>query len=283
MELWQLSATELAAGIRTRTISAVEAVRSCLDRIEAVNPALNALVDVRPDEALADARRADEDVAAGRPLGPLHGVPVSTKINTGQEGRLNSHGLAATAQAQAPGDDACVAALREAGAVFLGRSNAPAFSMRWFSANDVHGRTLNPWSPAHTPGGSSGGAASGVAAGMTPIGQGNDIAGSIRYPAACCGLVGIRPTVGLVSGWSYPGDMELEGPLTFQAWAVHGPLTRTVADARLALYAMATPDLRDPFGVPAVHRVTPRGPVRVAVVRDVGLAAPHPAVGAALD
>ncbi|GII05908.1 amidase [Planobispora takensis] len=284
MELWQLSATELAARIRTREISAVDVVESCLGRIEEVNPVLNALVDVRPGEALADARRADAAVAAGEELGPLHGVPVSTKINTPQRGRLMSHGLPALAEATAARDNACVGALRGAGAIFLGRSNAPAFSVRWFSANDAHGRTLNPWSAGHTPGGSSGGAASSLAAGMTPLAQGNDIGGSIRFPAACCGVVGIRPTVGLVSNWTAPEDTSIEGPLTFQSWAVEGPMGRTVADARLALRVMAGADLRDPFGVPALPGAAPAaGPVRVGLVRDVGLAKPHPAVGEALD
>ncbi|MFE3451978.1 amidase family protein [Nonomuraea sp. NPDC059194] len=125
---------------------------------------------------------------------------------------------------------------------------------------------------------------SGRAFGNVVIGQGNDIAGSIRYPAACCGVVGIRPTVGLVSSWVTPGEPELEGPLTFQLWSVQGPLARTVADARTALYAMASPDLRDPFGIPAVHRAGPQqGPIRVGLVRDVGLAKPHPSVDDALD
>ncbi|ROO86121.1 amidase [Actinocorallia herbida] len=283
MELWQLSATELAAGIRNREFSSGEAVRSCLGRIEAVNPALNALVEVLPEDALEAARRADEAVAAGAVLGPLHGVPVNTKINTPERGKLASHGLTVAAGARATGDAACVGGLRASGAVFLGRSNAPAFSMRWFSGNDPHGRTLNPWDASRTPGGSSGGAAAAVAAGMAPIGQGNDIAGSIRFPAACCGVVGIRPTVGLVSGWEPPGGPELEGPLTFQAWAVHGPIAKTVSDARLALAAMTTPDLRDPFGVPAVPSLAPRrGPVRIGVVRDVGLARAHPSVDAAV-
>ncbi|GIH81109.1 amidase [Planobispora longispora] len=284
MELWQLSATQLAAGIRTREISAVDVVESCLSRIDEVNPMLNALVDVRPEEALADARRADEAVAAGEALGPLHGVPVSTKLNTPQKGRLMSHGIAALAGATATEDDACIGALRGAGAILLGRSNVPAFSVRWFSTNDAHGRTLNPWSADHTPGGSSGGAASSLAAGMTPLAQGNDIGGSIRFPAACCGVVGIRPTVGLVSNWMAPEDSSIEGPLTFQSWAVQGPLGRNVADARLALQVMAGPDLRDPFGVPALPEAAPpAGPVRVGLVRDVGLAAPHPSVDAALD
>ncbi|MQY09438.1 amidase [Actinomadura macrotermitis] len=284
MELWQMPATQLAAGIRTREISSAEVVASCLDRIEEVNPGLNALVDVRPEEALADARRADAAVAAGAELGPLHGVPVSTKINTPQQGRLMTHGLVPLADATAARDDACVGALREAGAVFVGRSNVPAFSVRWFSGNDAHGRTLNPWSAAHTPGGSSGGAASSLAAGMTPLAQGNDIGGSIRYPAACCGVVGIRPTVGLVSNWTAPEDSPIEGPLTFQAWAVQGPLARNVADARLALRAMARADLRDPFGVPALPEPAPRArPIRVGVVRDVGIATSHPAVDGAVD
>ncbi|GAA3228246.1 amidase [Actinocorallia longicatena] len=284
MELWQLSATELAAGIATGDFSSEETVRSCLGRIEETNPVLNALVDVRPEDALAAARLADAAVAAGAELGPLHGVPVSTKLNTAERGALTSHGLSVAARARAVEDDACVAALREAGSVFLGRSNVPAFSMRWFSANDPHGRTLNPFDAARTPGGSSGGAASGVAAGMTPIGQGNDIAGSIRYPAACCGLVGLRPSTGLVSGWAAPDPSAPEFPLSFQAWAVQGAITRTVADARLALTAMARPDLRDPFGVPALPApARPAGTVRVLVVRDAGLAAPHPSADAAVD
>ncbi|MFV2175221.1 amidase [Actinomadura sp. LOL_016] len=285
MELWQLSATRLAAGIRTGEISAVEAAESCLRRTEQAGPALNALVDVRPEETAAAARRADAAVAAGGLLGPLHGVPVSTKINTPQRGLPLTHGAAALAGMTAAHDDACVAALREAGAVFLGRSNAPAFSVRWFSSNDLYGRTLNPWSDGHTPGGSSGGAAASLAAGMTPIAQGNDIGGSIRFPAACCGVVGVRPTVGLVSNWTAPEDTGPEPPLTVQAWAVQGPLARTVADARLALHAMAGADLRDPFGVPALPPgdAPHAGPVRVGVVRDVGIVKPHPAVDAAVD
>ncbi|WP_433146368.1 amidase [Actinomadura nitritigenes] len=284
MELWQLPVTEVAALIREQRVSAVEVAESCLARVEAVNPELNALADVRPEETLADARRADAAVAAGEELGPLHGVPVSTKINTPQRGALMSHGVAAMAGMRAAHDDASVAALRAAGAVFLGRSNAPAFSVRWFTENEPHGRTLNPWSASHTPGGSSGGAASSLAAGMTPLAQGNDIGGSIRFPAACCGVVGVRPTVGLVSNWIAPEDTGPEPPLTVQAWAVQGPMARTVADARLALHAMAGADLRDPFGVPALPApaAPPAGPVRVGVVRDVGIAKPHPAVDAAV-
>ncbi|MEU0743510.1 amidase [Streptomyces sp. NPDC006134] len=288
---WQRTATDLAAAIRAREISSAEVVRSCLDRIEEVNPRLNALADVRPEEALAAARRADEAVAAGAELGPLHGVPVSIKINTEQKGYATSNGVPALAHHPAEGDAACVTALRSAGAIPLGRSNAPAFSFRWFSANDLHGRTLNPWDPGRTPGGSSGGAASGLAAGMTPLAQGNDIGGSIRFPAACCGVVGVRPTVGRISGWSPPvhagtpgGPAEPDLPPTVHSCAVQGPLARTVADARLALKAMTTPDLRDPSGVPAIpDRPRPAGPVTVSVVRTIGTVKNHPAVDRALD
>ncbi|GGV40249.1 amidase [Streptomyces longisporoflavus] len=289
-EPWQRTATDLADAIRRREVSSVEVVRSCLARIEQTNPRLAALVDIRPEEALADARRADRDVAAGVELGPLHGVPVSTKINTDQRGRVTSHGVAALAGRPAEGDAACVTALREAGAVLLGRSNAPAFSYRWFSTNALHGRTLNPWDATRTPGGSSGGASSSLAAGMTPIAQGNDIGGSIRYPAACCGVVGIRPTVGRVSGWTPPayadtpaGRRQIDVPPTVQACAVEGPLARSVADARLALHVMTTPDLRDPYGIPAAPVRLPEGvKAKVTVVRGIGTVKNHPAVDRAV-
>ncbi|MEU3463996.1 amidase [Streptomyces sp. NPDC006733] len=281
--LWDRSAAALAAGIRDKSFSATEVAQSFLARIDATNPALNALVDLRPDEALAQAAAADAAVAAGADLPPLHGVPVATKINTSQRGYASSHGVAAWAGAIAPQDAACVAALRDAGANLMGRSNSPAFAVRWFTANDLHGRTLNPWDSAHTPGGSSGGAAAAVAAGMVPIAQGNDIGGSVRFPAYCCGAVGLRPTMGLVSGSEPRGAEEFDSPLSFQTMAVHGPLGWTVDDVRLGLHAMVTPDLCDPVGLPLRPPLGDAGPVKVAIVRDVGLAKPHPVVNAALD
>ncbi|MGW1065234.1 amidase [Streptomyces aureus] len=290
-EPWQLSAVELAAAVRGRTLSSADIVRSCLDRIDAVNPRVNALADLRPEEALEQAHAADRLTASGAELGPLHGIPVSTKINTDQRGYATSHGVAALAGTLAARDAACVTALREAGAVLVGRSNAPSFSYRWFSTNDLHGRTLNPWAADRTPGGSSGGASASLAAGMTPIAQGNDIGGSIRYPAACCGVVGIRPTVGRVSNWTEPvyvdtpgGRQQLVMPPTVLNCAVEGPLARTVADARLALRVMSTPDLRDPVGVPGLpDRPAPDALPRVSVVRGIGTVANHPAVEKALD
>ncbi|MFI6582937.1 amidase [Embleya sp. NPDC050493] len=282
--MWNRPAIDLAAGIRAREFTAVEVAEAFLGRIEAVNPVVNALVDIRPDEVLAQAHAADRAVAAGGPLGPLHGVPTATKINTSQRGYASSHGIPAWSGLVASDDAACVAALREAGAVLLGRSNSPAFAVRWFTQNDLHGRTLNPWNHGRTPGGSSGGAAAALAAGMVPIAQGNDIGGSIRYPAYCCGAVGIRPTVGLVSAWEPSGEVEFDSPMSFQTMAVHGPMAWTIADLRAAMHVMATPDLRDPVGIPALlPSGAAAGPVRVAVVRDVGIAKPQPAVNAAID
>lgn len=281
--LWDRSAAELAAGIRAKTFSATEVAEAFLARIDAANPALNALVDIRPEEALAQAATADAAVAAGGELPPLLGVPVSTKINTSQRGYASSHGVPAWASAVAQDDAVCVAGLREAGATLLGRSNSPAFAVRWFTGNDLHGTTLNPWNPSHTPGGSSGGAAASVAAGMTPIAQGNDIGGSIRFPAYCCGAVGLRPTMGLVSGAEPRGAEEFDSPLSFQTMAVHGAIGWTVDDVRLGLHAMVSPDLNDPVGLPVRPPLGKPGRVKVAVVREAGTAKPHPAVNASID
>ncbi|WP_436772557.1 amidase [Yinghuangia sp. YIM S09857] len=282
-ELWTRGGTEIAAGIRAGEFTATEVAEAFLRRIDEVNPAVNALADVRPDEVLARAAELDRSSDVGEHLAPLHGVPVATKINTARRGYASSHGIPAWAGAVAAEDAACVAALRDAGATLLGRSNSPAFAVRWFTDNALHGRTLNPWSAAHTPGGSSGGAAAALASGMVPIAQGNDIGGSIRYPAYCCGAFGLRPTVGLVSGWEPGGDVEFDSPMSFQTMAVQGPLAWTVADLRAAVRVMATPDPRDPVGIPAVPRFAAPGRVRVTVVRDVGIAKPHRAVDAALD
>jgi amidase len=282
-ELWRWPATRLAHAIATAQISSREAVQSCLDRIAAVNPQLNALAEVSAQEALDAAAEADRLVASGGPLGPLHGVPVTTKINSDQAGHVTTNGVAALKDDVAEADSPQVASLRRAGAILVGRSNTPAFSFRWFTNNDIHGRTLNPWDVARTPGGSSGGAGSSVAAGMTPIAHGNDIGGSVRYPAYVCGVVGLRPTVGRVS--SMHRLPEGASPLpAFPLMGVEGPLARSIEDARLALRCMAAPDARDPVHVPGATAPPPAPrPLRVGLVRDVGVATSASAVDAALD
>ena len=280
--LWQWPATRVAHAITTARVSAREVVASCLARIDEANPGLNALVEVRPDEALRAAAEADRATASGAVLGPLHGVPVAIKVNADQAGYATTHGLLAFKDNVVTADSPQVAGLRRSGAILLGRSNAPALAMRWFTANALHGRTLNPWDSSRTPGGSSGGAASALASGMVPLGHGNDLAGSIRYPAHACGLVGLRPTIGRVAGDHGPAFPD--PALHVQAMVVQGPLARTVADARLMLRGMARADPRDPFSVPGAPEPPPADrPIRVALVRDVGVAAPFAAVDAALE
>ncbi len=263
-DLWRWTAAELAHGIRTRRISSRDAVSACLARTEQVNPRLNAIVDLRADEALRAADEADRAVARGDALGILHGVPVTTKVNVDQTGCATTNGVVAFKDAIAREDSPVVANLRKAGAVIFGRTNTPAFSFRWFTDNDLHGRTLNPWSKAHTPGGSSGGASSAVAAGMGPIAHGNDLAGSVRFPAYCTGIFGLRPSFGRVPAF-IPSAAQ-ERPFSAQLMSVQGPLARSVADIRLGLEAMAAGDARDPWWVPApLTGPTAARPVRVAV------------------
>ncbi|MBC4015031.1 amidase family protein [Siccirubricoccus deserti] len=247
-ELWRLSATDLAARIRAREVSAREAAAAALARLEAVNPALNAVIAHDPAESLAAADAVDAMLARGEDPGLLAGVPVTVKVNVDQQGWPTTNGLRLQRELIAQQDSPVVSNLRRAGAVILGRTNTPAFSLRWFTRNSLHGATKNPRDPAITPGGSSGGAAVAVATGIGAIGHGTDIAGSIRYPAYACGVHGLRPTLGRVAAWNASvADRGIGG----QLMAVSGPIARTIADLRLGLAAMSTPDARDPWWTPA--------------------------------
>src|SRR5438045_1736258 len=268
-QLWQWDAADLAQAIRTRAISAREAVSAALDRLAAVNPRINAVVETLGDEALAAAGEADEQVRRGEPLGPLHGVPVTVKVNTDQRGHATTNGIVAFREVIAPDDAPVAANLKKVGAIIIGRTNTPAFSWRWFTDNDLHGATLNPWNSAITPGGSSGGAAAALAAGIGALAHGNDIGGSIRYPAYACGLVGIRPSFGRVPSFN-PSAPE-ERPLSAQIMSVQGPLARRVRDLRLGLAAMAQFDPRDPWWAPAPLQGLPvKRPIRVAMSAGPG-------------
>ena len=247
-ELWRWTAEDLVRGIRTRAISSREATESCLARLDAVNPRINAVVDPLADEALAAADRADDAIRRGEAPGVLHGVPVTVKINVDYAGRATTNGVTAFANMAAEEDSISVANLRKAGAVILGRTNVPGFSTRYFTDNDLHGRTLNPWDAGRTPGGSSGGAAAAVASGIGPIGHGNDRAGSVRYPAYACGVAGLRPSLGRVPDFN-PSAAEERG-ISSQMANVQGPLARSIGDIRLGLEALAAPDPRDPWSVP---------------------------------
>lgn len=252
-ELWKLSAVETAARVARGEVSAVDVVTSALGRLSAVNPAINAVVQEMPDEAMEAAKAIDRRIAGGETVGPLAGVPVTVKVNVDQAGYATTNGLRLQRDLVAREDSPVVTNLRKAGAVIIGRTNTPAFSLRWFTRNSLHGHTRNPRNAALTPGGSSGGAAAAVASGIGAIGHGTDIGGSIRYPAYACGIHGLRPSTGRIAAANFTAPDRHIGA---QLMAVSGPLARTVADLRLALGAMAARDARDPWWVPAPLQVT---------------------------
>ncbi len=267
-DLWRMSGSDIADKVRARALSAVEVARSALARLEAVNPKLNAVVDHRPAEVLAQAEALDAALARGDAVGTLAGVPVTIKVNTDQAGFATTNGLRLQRDLVAAEDNPVVSNLRRAGAVLLGRTNTPAFSYRWFTNNGLHGRTKNPRDPGLTPGGSSGGAASAVAAGIGAIAQGTDIAGSIRFPAYACGIHGLRPTLGRIAAFNPAAP---ERSIGGQLMATSGPLARTIADVRLAFEAMAQPDFRDPWWVPAPLRGPPSPKRALVCLRPDGL------------
>ena len=277
-EFWRLPATEIAALVRSKRASATEVARDALARLDAANPAINAVVDHRPEEVLAEAAALDARIAAGEDPGPMAGVPVTIKVNVDQAGHATTNGLRLLRDHRAAEDNPVVANLRKAGAIPLGRTNTPAFSLRWFCRNGLHGHTRNPWTPAITPGGSSGGAAAATAAGIGAMGHGTDIGGSIRYPAYACGIHGLRPTLGRIPAWnpSLP-DRHIGG----QLMAVSGPLARTIADVKLAFTAMAARDTREPWWVDAPMAGPPAPKCAALCIRPEGLAT-APEVEAAL-
>ncbi|MCC2107696.1 MAG: amidase family protein [Hyphomicrobiales bacterium] len=264
--IWQWTAVQTAAAIRNGAISAEEAVKAHVERMHAVNPKLNAVVVDLSAEAIKAARAADRARAKGADLPPLHGVPITIKENVDYEGRPNPNGVPALMSLVAPSDSPVVRNLKKAGAIVIGLTNTPEFSFRAFTDNPLHGLTLNPWDEAITCGGSSGGAGAAVAAGIGTIGHGNDIGGSLRWPAHCNGVVTIKPTQGRIP--AYNESATSERPMLAHLMSAQGPLTRSVADARLALAAMSQRDPRDPWWVPApLEGPKPKGPIKVALAK----------------
>lgn len=249
-DIWRLSAVEVASLVKAKKISAREAMVSALDRLKAVNPLINAVVDYREDYSLQQADAVDAAIARGETLGPLTGVPITIKVLTDQAGFATTNGLTLQRDLIARTNSPMVDNFLKAGATIVGRTNTPAFSYRWFTNNKLHGHTKNPRNNKLTPGGSSGGASAATVAGIGHIGHGTDIAGSVRYPAYAVGIHGLRLTLGRAPNFNASGP---ERSIGSQIMAVSGPLARTIGDLRIALEAMAAPqapDARDPWYVP---------------------------------
>jgi amidase len=280
-ELWQLSAVETAAKIAAGDLSSSEVTEAHLARMVEVNPALNAVTNDLSVSARVAAIEADQAQAAGEDLGLMHGVPMTIKENVDQAGCTTPNGIVALNEDVATSDSPVVANVKEAGAVILGRTNTPEFSFRWFTDNDLRGLTLNPWDHSLTPGGSSGGAAASLAAGVGCLAHGNDLGGSLRYPAYCCGLATVRPSLGRVA--AYNASAPEERSPGQQQMSVQGPIGRSVADVRLGLEVMAQADWRDPWQAHAPMMLEkPAAPIRVAVSADPIGAGVDPAVAEAV-
>lgn len=246
MKLWKLSAQTIASMVKSGDVSAREVTQNHLDRLAAVNPALNAVVQICEKDALAAADNTDKKRVEGKQLGKLAGVPVTVKVNIDQANYATTNGLRLQESRIAKEDNPVVRNFRRADAIIIGRTNTPAFSLRWFTRNTLHGHTKNPFNPKITPGGSSGGAASAVASGIGAIGHGTDIAGSIRYPAYACGIHGLRPSLGRVAAHNFSGPDRFIGA---QLMAVSGPMARSIGDIKLGLQALSVYDHRDPWSV----------------------------------
>ncbi len=277
-ELFWRPAVELAALIRSKAVSPVEVTEAVLARIEALNPRLNAFGLIAHEAARRAAREAEIAVVKREPLGPLHGVPVSVKDVIFTRGLRTTGGSPLFAEAVPEEDAVAVARLRAAGAVIVGKTTTSEFGHKAVTESPLFGVTRNPWNPALTPGGSTGGGAAAVATGQGPIAIGTDGGGSLRIPAAFCGVYGFKPSWGRVPqtlgfpGWEHVGCT--------------GPITRTVRDAALALDVMAGPDDRDRFSLPrepGSYLEACDGPVKglhVAWALDLGYARVEPAVQA---
>lgn len=281
-DLHYLDATDLAARLRRREISAREVVQAHLDRIAQVNPAINAIVTLDPEGALTAAADADDRLTRGAAVPPLHGLPIAFKDTHLTRGMRTTFGSPLFADHIPDEDDLLVDRLQRAGAIRLGKTNVPEFAAGSHTFNPIFGTTRNPYDTSRSAGGSSGGAAAALAAGLQPLADGSDMGGSLRNPASFCNVVGLRPTPGRVP--PHPGA-DLWGTL-----AVPGPMGRTVADTALLLSAMAGPDPRCPisletpgaaFRVPLDREL--RG-LRIAWAPDLGgFAPPDPDVHSVLE
>ena len=237
-DLCYTPAARMAEAIRTKALSPVEIAEACLERIEEINPKINAYCTLAPETTLAEARAAEQAVMDGKPLGPLHGVPYSVKDLLYTKGLKTMRGSEIFREYVPEVDAVAVERMRAAGGVILGKTTTPELGWKGVTDSPVTGITRNPWNLERTPGGSSGGASAQVAAGLGPLALGTDGGGSIRIPAGFAGIFGLKPTSGRVP--VYPASI-------FNTLSHVGPMTRTVEDAALMLSVLAGPDSRDRF------------------------------------
>ncbi len=276
-ELWRAGAGQLAEAIAKRRVSSLEVIEAHLARIGAVNAKVNAIPVVFADEARAAAGAADAAVKSGAKLGPLHGVPFTIKDNLDQAGKANTNGIAENKALVSKLDAPVVERMKAAGAIPLGRTNLPDLALRVHSYSELWGRTLNPWNAERNVGGSSGGEAAALATGMTPIGLGNDIGGSLRNPASCCGIAALKPSFGRIPS----ADEGGAGGAAGQIMAVNGPMARTIADLRLGYQILSGQHVRDPWSMPVpLDLPDPPGPIKVALVAEPTGGKTHPDVAA---
>lgn len=281
-DIWRFSASEIANRTRAGDLSAEDSITASITRMNIANSALNAVVEDLSAEALERARALDKARVDGTTPGPLHGVPVTIKINVDQAGHASSNGVTALKDLIAPSDAPLVANLQNAGAVVIGRTNTPEFSFRADTDNPLFGRTHNPWGKHISPGGSSGGAGAAVMAGIGALAHGNDIGGSLRFPAAANGAVTVKPGLGRVP--AYNPSQSAERGILAQSMSVQGLLTRNAADLHLSMPTLIAPDPRDPFHVPMPWHGAPiEGPIKVAFTKNTFGYDLHPEVEAALD
>ena len=280
LELCYTTATELARRIRAKEISPVEVVNNSLARIGEVNPKLNCFCFVYPEEALAKAKEAEAAVMAGKPLGPLHGIPVAIKDLTPTKGKRTTLG-SYTHEHWVPDYNATVVdSLLGAGGIMVGKTTTPEFAYSSFTESPLWGTTRNPWDPTRTPGGSSGGSGAAVASGCVPMAEGTDMGGSVRIPAGFCGIVGLKPSLGRI-----PLDLL---PSLFDNISHFGPLTRTIDDARLFLKVTQGPDDRDIQSIPGPLPLDGPQPgsvkgMRLAIDMDNGFFYVDPEVASAVQ
>jgi amidase len=267
-----VDAVDLAARLRAGQLSAREVTRAHLERIEQLNPSVNAVVSLRAEQALEEAARADERLARGEPVGPLHGIPMAFKDVHETDGIRTTYGSPLLADYVPDRDELMIERIRGAGAIALGKTNVPEFAAGSHTVNPVFGLTRNPYDLGRSAGGSSGGAAVALACGMAPLADGSDMGGSLRNPASFCNVVGFRPSPGRVPTWP--------AALGWATLSVQGPMARTVTDAAFLLSVIAGPDVRAPLSLEmpgstfAPPLKTAQRGLRVAYSTDFGGALP---------